>query len=470
MVVCGENLRHSGGAVQIWNRRNFLKTVGAASAASLAGAAAAEQGPRIHALLTQAEPARPVAANDHLQIALIGAGGQGMGDTKSAVQVPGVKLVAVADCYDGRLARSKELWGNDIFTTRDYSEILARKDIDAVIIGTPDHWHKQASIDAMKAGKDVYCEKPMIHLYADGPEMIEASKATGRILQIGSQRVSSALYIKAKELLAAGAIGKLNMVTARWDRNSSLGAWNYTVPPDASAETCDWPRFLGTAPKIPFNAEHFFQWRKWKAYGSGVAGDLFVHLFSGTHFITGAHGPTQGMATGALRYWKDGRDALDVLLGLFDYREGFNLSLRVNFVDGGEESEGLVFTGDEGTMEIGWTGVTVSRVPRETEPGLMISTFPEAMQAQIESEYLKKYPKKHFEGAPPVGSERYVTPAGYSDSYDHFKNFFASVRSRQPVVEDAVFGYRAAGAALLSNLSIERGAVVHWDPDAMKLL
>jgi predicted dehydrogenase len=470
MVVCGENLRHSGGAVQIWNRRNFLKTVGAASAASLAGAAAAEQGPRIHALLTQAEPARPVAANDHLQIALIGAGGQGMGDTKTAVQVPGVKLVAVADCYDGRLARSKELWGNDIFTTRDYSEILARKDIDAVIIGTPDHWHKQASIDAMKAGKDVYCEKPMIHLYADGPEMIEASKATGRILQIGSQRVSSALYIKAKELLAAGAIGKLNMVTARWDRNSSLGAWNYTVPPDASAETCDWPRFLGTAPKIPFNAEHFFQWRKWKAYGSGVAGDLFVHLFSGTHFITGAHGPTQGMATGALRYWKDGRDALDVLLGLFDYREGFNLSLRVNFVDGGEESEGLVFTGDEGTMEIGWTGVTVSRVPRETEPGLMISTFPEAMQAQIESEYLKKYPKKHFEGAPPVGSERYVTPAGYSDSYDHFKNFFASVRSRQPVVEDAVFGYRAAGAALLSNLSIERGAVVHWDPDAMKLL
>jgi predicted dehydrogenase len=456
--------------VQIWNRRSFLKTVGAASAASLAGAAAAETGPRIHALLTQAEPARPVAANDHIQIALIGAGGQGMGDTKTAVQVPGVKLVAVADCYDGRLARSKEIWGDDIFTTRDYNEILARKDVDAVIIGTPDHWHKQASVDAMKAGKDVYCEKPMIHLYADGPEMIEASKTTGRILQIGSQRVSSALYIKAKELLAAGAIGKLNMVTAHWDRNSSMGAWNYTVPPDASPATCDWPRFLGTAPKIPFNAEHFFQWRKWKAYGSGVAGDLFVHLFSGTHFVTGAHGPTQGMATGALRYWKDGRDALDVVLGLFDYREGFNLSVRVNFVDGGEESEGLVFTGDEGTLEIGWDGVTVNRVPRETEPGLMIGTFPEAMQAQIESEYRKKYPKKHFEGAPAAGSERYVVPKGYSDSYDHFKNFFASARSRQPVVEDAVFGYRAAGAALLSNLSIERKEIVRWDPDAMKLL
>jgi predicted dehydrogenase len=260
------------------------------------------------------------------------------------------------------------------------------------------------------------------------------------------------------------------MVTAYWDRNSSTGAWNYTVPPDASTETCDWPRFLGTAPKIPFNAEQFFQWRKWKAYGSGVAGDLFVHLFSGTHFITGSHGPTQGMATGALRFWKDGRDVPDVMLGLFDYPEGFNLSLHVNFVDGGEESESLVFTGSEGTMEIGWHGVTVSRVPREKEPGLTIGTFPEAMQKQIEAEYRKKYPTRHPEGEPPVGSERYMAPDGYSDSYDHFKNFFASVRSRQPVVEDAVFGYRAAGAALLSNLSMERSAIIRWDPEAMKLL
>jgi len=174
----------------------------------------------------QTEAAQPVAANDHIQIALIGAGGQGQGDTKTAVRVPGVKLVAVADCYDGRLAHSKELWGDDVFTTRDYAEILARKDIDAVIIGTPDHWHKQVAVDAMKAGKDVYCEKPMIHVYADGPEMIETARATKRIIQVGSQRVSSQIYAKAKELLAAGAIGQLNMVTARWIaiRRSAPGA------------------------------------------------------------------------------------------------------------------------------------------------------------------------------------------------------------------------------------------------------
>ena len=454
------------------NRRSFLKVAGAATGQTFLGASlGASLGAKTHALAAlQSEPEKPVAANDHIQIALIGAGGQGMGDTKHAIQVPGVKLVAVADCYDGRLQHSKELWGQDIFTTRVYNEILARKDIDAVIIGTPDHWHKQASVDAMKAGKDVYCEKPMIHLYSDGPEMIETSRATKRILQIGSQRVSSIVYAKAKELLASGAIGQLNMVTARWDRNSAMGAWDYTVPLDASTETCDWPRFLGTAPKIPFNAEHFFQWRKWKAYGSGVAGDLFVHLFSGTHFITGSHGPTRAMATGGLRFWKDGRDVPDVMLGLFDYKEGFNLSLRVNFVDGGEESEGLIFTGSEGTMEIGGNAVSVNRVPREKEPGYTIETFTEAMQKQFLAEYRQKYPEEHPDGPPTAAYERYAAPHGYSDSYDHFKNFFASVRSRQPVVEDAVFGYRAAGAALLSNVSMEKGTVVHWDPDAMKIV
>jgi predicted dehydrogenase len=278
------------------------------------------------------------------------------------------------------------------------------------------------------------------------------------------------IYAKAKELLASGAIGQLNMVTARWDRNSTMGAWSYTVPLDASPESCDWPRFLGTAPKIPFNADQFFQWRKWKAYGSGVAGDLFVHLFSGTHFITGAHGPTRGMATGGLRFWKDGRDVPDVMLGLFDYPEGFNLSLRVNFVDGGEESEGLIFTGSEGTMEIAGNSVSINRVPREKEPGLTTGTFTEAMQTRMLDEYRRKYPAVPPQGEPPVGYERFVAPDGYSDSYDHFSNFFAAVRSRQPVIEDAVFGFRAAGAALLSNLSIERGSVVGWDPEAMKLL
>jgi predicted dehydrogenase len=442
------------------DRRTFLKAAGIAAAGS--GLQMLAQAPR--------EAGQTISANDHIQLALIGAGIQGQGDTGWAVQVPGVKLVAVADCYDGRLAHCKEVWGNDIATTRDYRELLARKDIDAVLIATPDHWHKQVAIDAMNAGKDVYCEKPMIHLYSDGPEIIETARSTKRIIQVGSQRVSSIIYAKAKELLASGAIGQLNMVTARWDRNSAIGAWDYTVPLDASTETCDWPRFQGTAPKIPFNAEHFFQWRKWKAYGSGVAGDLFVHLFSGTHFITGSHGPTRAMATGGIRYWKDGRDVPDVMLALFDYPEGFNLSLRVNFVDGGEESEGLLFTGSEGTIEIAGNSVILNRVPREKEPGYTVSTFTNAMQKEYIAQYRQKYPLEPLTELHQVGLERFVAPRGYSDSYDHFHNFFDSVRTRKPVVEDAVFGFRAAGAALLSNLSMAKGNVVHWNPSTMKLV
>lgn len=445
------------------NRRSFIKAAGIATASTAVPA-------RIYALTPTHSSGATPSANDHIQIALIGAGGQGQFDTRTALQVPGVKLVAVADCYDGRLAHCKEVWGADLFTTRDYKEVLARPDIDAIIIGTPDHWHKQIAVDAMKSGKDVYCEKPMIHVYADGPEIIQTARATNRILQVGSQRVSSMIYAKAKELLAAGIIGQLNMVTAYWDRNSSLGAWNYTVPLDASTETCDWTRFLGTAPKIPFNAEHFFQWRKWNAYGSGVAGDLFVHLFSGTHFITGSNGPTRAMATGGLRFWKDGRDANDVLLGLFDYREGFNLALRVNFVDGGDESEGFIFTGTEGTMEIAGNYVSINRTPREKDPGYTTGTFTEAMQKEMLASYRQKYPATHATGPLPASYEKYVAPEHYSDSYDHFQNFFAAIRSRQPVVEDAVFGFRAAGAALLSNLSVERGSEVKWDPDGMKLL
>jgi len=447
------------------DRRAFLQS--AAKTATFAAAAT-----RLHPLLAQTAAPAPRSPNDTVQLALIGAGIQGQSDTRFALQVPGVKLVAAADCYDGRLTHVRELWGSDVFTTRDYREILARPDVDAVLIATPDHWHKQAAVDAMHAGKDVYLEKPMIHLYSDGPAIIDTARSTNRILQVGSQRVSSIVYAKAKELLASGAIGKLNMVTARWDRNSSMGAWNYSIPLDASPETCDWPRFEGSAPKMPFNAERFFQWRKWSDYGSGVAGDLFVHLFSGTHFITGSKGPTRAMATGGIRFWKDGRDALDVLLALFDYPEGFNLSLHVNFADGGEESEGFLFTGSEGLMEIdGKTNsVTVTRTPLETEPGYTVSTFANAMQQQYIEQYRKKYPVIHPSGPPPQEVERFAAPHGYSDSYDHFRNFFSAVRSRQPVVEDATFGFRASGAALLSNLSVEKNAIVHWNPETMKVV
>jgi len=449
------------------DRRDFLKTGSIATVGTyLTG------GVKTHLMAApEAEPGKPIAANDNIQIALIGAGGQGQGDTKAAAMVPGVKVVAAADCYNGCLEHAKELWGNDILATRDYQEILARKDVDAVVIGTPDHWHMQASVDAMNAGKDVYCEKPMIHVYADGPKIIDTWRKTNRIMQVGSQRVSSIIYWKAKELLAAGAIGTLNMVTVWYDRNSAQGAWEYTVPYDADTTTCDWERFQGTAPKHPFgDGQRFFQWRKYQDYGSGVAGDLFVHLFSGVHLITDTKGPTRAMSTGGLRFWKDGRDVPDVMMSLYDYDKGFNLSVRTNFVDGGSESEGFVFTGSEGQMVIGYDGLTITRVPRESEPGYRVDLFSQPIQKRMLEIYHEKYPIPHPTGPVLMGEEKYVAPHGYSDHYHHLKNWIEAIRTRHPVVEDPVFGFRAAGAALLSNVSYESGKPARWDADAMRLL
>jgi predicted dehydrogenase len=452
-------------------RRDFLRA-GVAQSAFLTGGWALP-GVAVHMLPEVADgPQKSYSANDQIGLALIGAGNQGQGDTRVALQVPGVKLVAAADCYDGRLTHCRELWGDGIFTTRDYREILARSDVDAVLIATPDHWHKQAAIDAMQAGKDVYLEKPMIHLYSDGPEIVDTARRTQRLLQVGSQRVSSIIYKKARQLLESGTIGKINVVNAWWDRspNFPVLAFNSSIPPDASPETIDWQRFLGSAPPEPFNAEHFFQWRKWKAYGSGVAGDLFVHLFSGTHFITGSHGPTCAVALGGIHYWNDGRDEPDVLLGLFDYPQGFTLHLRVNFVNGGPENEGFVFTGSEGTLQIGGGTVTVTRALRQKAPDYNIDSWANSTQERFLSEFHKKYPATHPGGEPEPKQESYQAPPDYSDSYDHLKNFFDAVRTRRPVVEDPEFGFRAAGAALLANVSYERKGVVEWNPDEMKLV
>ena len=440
-------------------RRHFL---GATAGVGLAGALAAD------------EP-QSVSPNDRIRIALIGAGGQGSGDTRNALKVAGVELAAVSDIYDGRLTRAREVWGDHIFTTRDYREVLARKDIDAVIVATPDHWHQKISIDAMNAGKDVYCEKPMVQHISDGKEVIEAQKRTGRIMQVGSQRVSSVIYRKAKELLAAGAIGEINMVESWVDRNSALGAWQYSIPPDASPSTVDWDRFLGRAPKVPFEPMRLFRWRNYRDYGTGVPGDLFVHLISGLHFILDSNGPTRVYATGGLRFWRDGRDVPDVLVAMYDYPAkgsfpAFNVMLRVNLVDGASETMGYRFMGSEGILSID-EGVSVAKQPRESEPGYTIDTFPKTVQEQFLRDYRQKYPKQpRVEPNEMLAEEKFMPPKGYSDHFEHIRVFLDAVRARKSVVEDSTFGFRAAGPALLSNLSYFEQKVCVWDPETMTLL
>ena len=432
-------------------RRYFLQS---AAAAPLAAAAQ----------ITKSSP-------EKIRIATIGIGGMGTGDTQYALRLPNVELVAVADIYSGRLERVKERWGSQVFTTRDYREVLARKDVDAVIVATPDHWHSRISIAAMEAGKDVYCEKPMVHRIGEGMQMVEAQKRTGRILQIGSQYVSSKVFERARDLLNEGAIGELNMVEAWLDRNTALGAWQYSLPTDATPQTVDWDRFLGHAPKRPFEPVRLFRWRNYDDYGTGVAGDLFVHLLSGLHLVTGSIGPVRVYASGGVRFWKDGRDAADVMLALMDYPKTaahpeFTFALRVNLASGTPaEKFGFRFVGSGGQMVTTMNGINLTRTPRETAPGYTIGTYSKKVQDEFLAAYKEKFPKG---GEIKDAKEEFIPPPpGHEAHLDHHMNFHAAVRSRKPFVEDGVYGFRAAGPALLANLSLAEGRAIQWNPEKM---
>jgi len=418
-----------------------------------------------------------VSANDNIQIGAIGMGIMGFSNCNTAVMIPGVKLVAACDLYDGRLKRTKEIFGEEVITTRDYKEILDRPDIDAVIISTPDHWHDRISIEAMKKGKDVYCEKPVVQKLEEGAAVIKTEKNTKKVFQVGSQGVSSILNLKAKQLYEEGAIGEIILLEAFMDRQSAISAWQYSIPTDASEKTIDWNRFLGDTKKIPFDPVRFFRWRNYRDYGTGVAGDLFVHLFTGLHALTSSNGPNTIYATGGLRYWKDGREVPDVFLGLYDYPEtdshpAFNVQMRVNFIDGSGGDGLMRIVGTEGVIECG-NSIKLRRNKIPQNPGYggwdSFDTFTEAAQRDFVKWYKEKYPDTKPQVKEPELTE-YKLPEGYNADYEHHWNFYNSIRTGQKVVEDAEYAFRAAAPALASNISYFEKRIVKWDPIRMKMV
>lgn len=461
------------------SRRNFIKKVaGTALATSVAPTVllgAEKKGP-IYLDVPQLEK-KVYAPNDQVNVAIIGMGIMGFNNAFWTLQVPGVKLVAVCDLYTGRLDHAKEMYGKDLFVTKNYKEILDRKDIDAVIIATSDHWHDRISIEAMNKGKHVYCEKPMVHKLEEGADVIATQKKTGKVFQVGSQRVSSIITEKTREIFESKVIGDLILVETWMDRHSANGAWQYSIPTDAQAGTVDWENFIGDAPKRPYDPVRFFRWRNYQDYGTGVAGDLFVHLFSALHAVTSSKGPNRVLATGGLRYWKDGRDVPDVILGIYDYPQAvkhaaFNLQMRVNFVDGSESGEGLRLIGTDGVIEMGWGSVKVIRHKIKNEPGYggwdSYETFSDAQRKEYEKWYKAKYPK-----AAPVLSEsdlEFKAPREYSANLDHHANFYKGIREKAVIVEDALFGMRAAGPALATNKSLFDKTIINWDPEQAKLV
>src|SRR6058998_3565783 len=312
-----------GGAVKKTNlsRREFLGTSAVAAGASLAAKTI------VPLPYDRGTPPGAGPASDRVRFGMIGVGMQGSGLLSQSIRLPGIECAAACDLYDGRHTLAREIVRADLPVTRRYQALLDDKTIDCIVAAVPDHWHKQVVVDAVSAGKDIYCEKPMSHSAADGVAMVDAAKKSGRIVQIGSQRVSSQICAKAKDMIAQGMLGEMMMIEGWLGRNDPTGAWEYPPPPDLSPQTLDWDTWQGTVPKRPFDPKIFARWRCWKEYGTGLAGDLLVHLISG------------------MRRWKDGRNMPDVHVVIYYYGD-LPVTMRLNL--GTEAPESYRFHGSKG--------------------------------------------------------------------------------------------------------------------------
>ena len=409
--------------------------------------------------LTAAAPLAAQAPKDAVRLGFIGSGIRGKQLIDEFKEVPGSKGIAVADLYDGCLQRAKEQLGDTIQATKDYRAVLDNKDVDAVVIATPDHWHEKIVLDALSAGKHVYIEKPMTWSLAEGPRIVAAAKKSGKVLQVGSQAKTSALTAKAREIIASGALGKVNMIRMANHRNSAEGAWQYPVPPDASETTIDWPKWLGKAAKRPFDPKIVFQWRRFWDFSGGVAADLFVHQFTQMHEIMNVKAPIAAVSAGGNYKWKDGRTVPDVMNSLLDYSEGFVVDVYVNQANS-QQPRGIFFYGDEGTMQIDFRRIIVTPEPKESAAQEYGSIkFPKKMR----DEYLAKYAADPR----PTRPEPKEVPIERGQSHNWF--FIDSIVNNKPSRENAEEGHYAAAAAHLCNLAYRKGTRATWDPATGKV-
>jgi predicted dehydrogenase len=437
-----------------FSRRKFMGMTAGAAGATLAAKTIFLDPDPLYALPTSLAP------SDRVRFGMIGIGMQGSGLLGNSITLPGVQCVAACDLYDGRQTLAREIAGATLPVTRHYQELLDNKDIDCIVAAVPDHWHRQVVVDATSAGKDIYCEKPMSHTAAEGVDMVAAQQKSGRIVQIGSQRVSSQIAAKAKELIAQGVLGDLMMVEGSLGRNDPTGAWEYPPPPDLSTTTLDWDAWQGTVPKREFDPLIYARWRCWKEYGTGVAGDLLVHLISGMQFVLGLNeAPKRVMSMGGILRWKDGRNMPDVHATLFEYGN-VPVYMRLNL--GTDTPETYRFMGSKGMLELTDSTITFSAQPGVDEgPSYYANSFPK----DLRDSYFKKWHDEHdlapFKGYPAEGMT--YRGVSFDEVKPHLWNFFQSVRSRKPAVEDAVFGHHAALACHLANASYFRRTAVMWD-------
>ena len=440
-------------------RRTFLGTASLGPAGlGAAGAAGASAGSFAAAATDRVGP------NDRITVGMIAAGSRGQELLEAIKQIDGTEIVAVSDAYTGRMERAVERTGGRAKTYKNYREILADDSIDVVTLATPDHWHKQQVMEALRSGKDVYCEKPLTYSIDEGLEIAAAVKQSGRLIQVGSQGISSQTQQKAREMIRSGKLGEVTMIRASYNRNTASGAWIYPIPPDASPETVDWQAFLGPSKKRPYDLKRFFRWRCYRDYSGGIATDLFVHLCTTIHFIMDAKMPSTVIGRSQLYRWKESRDVPDTLNAILEYPEGFTVNLSSTFNNQFAGGQSFQILGTEGTLVIGFTKLTFVPNRGREDNSWIVQAWPRELEQQyyqdekVRAAELLQTRKPSLER-----NQEEFREVGKNATVQHFQNFFDSVRNRKPTIEDETAGHRAAACAHLINDSAENDRITRWD-------
>jgi predicted dehydrogenase len=297
------------------------------------------------ALGTRMAAARVQGANDRIRVGVIGTGGRARGLMGHLKKLPGNEMVSICDVYEPRLLQAAEITGATATKVADYRRMLDDRTIDAVVIGTPDHWHKQITLDAVAAGKDVYVEKPVSHTIEEGSEMVKVIEASKQIVQTGTQQRSWDHWVLGKEIIDSGRLGQITFVQTYWYQHATAG--NYAP---VSLDKLDWKRWLGSAPDQPFKPERFYQWRHFWDFGGGCVTDLMTHWIDVVQWYMNVDGPLSASATGRnhnIKLW-EAPDTVNVTLEFPKNFMAVYIGTYVSRVDDG----GLEFRGDKGTLKI----------------------------------------------------------------------------------------------------------------------
>jgi predicted dehydrogenase len=395
------------------SRRSFLK----ASAAGLAALAV----PGVNVL----------GAGEVLNVACIGTGGRCRGLMKSLVQVPNVRIAAVCDIWDRHLDEGRKLADPKAFATKVYKEILDRKDIDAVLIGTPDHWHVPITIDACAAGKDVYVEKPLTHNLHEGKAVVEAQNKYQRIVQVGMQQRSMPQFEKGRELVKAGKLGRIFKIALSWNRNIDRVRRN---PLGVDPKTVDWKAFLGNAPEQPFDEYRFRNWRWFWDFGGGIFTDLMVHFIDVAHWYLDLDHPLEARSIGGHIISKDIWQTPDTVQTLLTYPDGLQAHFEGTFSNRTDGAH-ITFYGTDATLYL------------------------DRGRFELRPENDKVKAEELVLGTGSKGRDFYEKPDG---ELLHLTHWVDCVRSRKRPNTPAEAGVSSASAAHLANQALRSGKVEVW--------